>query len=47
VIEAVMQALQAGGNLAMIAVAIALWRFDRRLLTLEIRFDHHERECKP
>lgn len=28
-------ALQAGGNLAMIIVAIALWRFDRRLVRLE------------
>ncbi len=29
------QALAAGGDVAMIAIAAAFWRFDRRVLSIE------------
>lgn len=34
-IESVLTVLNAAGNAAMIAVAVALWRLDRRVVRLE------------
>lgn len=40
-ISALLQSLQAGGNVAMMAIAIALWRFDRRLFAVELTLKTH------
>ena len=34
-----LQMLSAGGDLAMIAVVVFLWRLDRRVLRLEVLFN--------
>lgn len=34
--EALLHALSAGGNIAMIAIAVYLWRLDRRVVRLEV-----------
>ena len=44
--DQILTALQAGGNVAMIAIAAALWRMDRRLLSVELRLTHHLKEHK-
>ncbi len=33
--EVILQAVNVAGNLSMVIVALALWRFDRRLVRLE------------
>ena len=41
-----LQLIQTGGNTAMMAVAYALWRFDRRLYSLEQWIERHQPEVK-
>lgn len=41
-LEALLQAIQAGGNVALVAIAVAIYRLDRRLLRLEILFDRQD-----
>lgn len=31
------EAIQAGGNVAVMAIAVAIWRIDRRVLRLELK----------
>lgn len=37
--DAVRELLSMGGDAGVIALALALWKFDRRLLRLEIKID--------
>lgn len=34
----------AGGDLALVALVLIMWRFDRRLLTVELSLINHMRE---
>lgn len=36
--------LNAGGDLATIALLFVMWKFDRRLLSLEIQGQHRRKE---
>lgn len=38
-IDTLLQALQAGGDLATIAIVAALWKLDRRVFALELRLN--------
>jgi len=33
--------LDAGGNIAMMALLFVMWKFDRRLVKIEILIEHH------
>lgn len=41
-LQALLTALQAGGNAAMIALFFLMWKFDRRLLKIETRMSMQE-----
>ena len=43
-VEALLTALQAGGNVAMMALLFVMWRFDRRLLKLELIIFQRDKE---
>lgn len=38
------QAIQAGGNVALMAIAVAIYRLDRRVFALELSLKHIENE---
>lgn len=40
-VEGLLQAIQAGGNVAMIAIAVAIYRHEIRLIRLETKVDMH------
>lgn len=44
-IEGLFSAIQAGGNVALMAIAVAIYRMDRRLFAVELTLRNHiERE---
>lgn len=42
--ESILQTIQAGGNLALVAIAVAIYRMDMRLVRLETKLQLHMKE---